>query len=85
MNDETIAKLSFIKSSKHRENILHFIGDEIKISTEIARNINISSKHISKYLRELKDENIIVCLNENDKRGRLYKLTPLGKEILKYL
>lgn len=85
MNDETITKLSFVRSSKHRENILRFIGDEIKIPTEIAKNVNISSKHISKYLGELKEKNIVVCLNENDRRGRLYKLTPLGKEILKYL
>lgn len=85
MNDETIEKLSFIRSSKHRENILRFIGDEIKIPTEIAKNINISSKHISKYLGELKENDIVICLNEKDKRGRLYKLTPLGKDILKYL
>jgi len=85
MNEETIEKLSFVRSSKHRENILHFIGNEIKIPTEIAKDINISSKHISKYLGELKDKDIVVCLNEKDKRGRLYKLTPLGKEILNYL
>lgn len=85
MNDETIKKLSFVRSSKHRENILRFIGDEIKIPTEIAQNINISSKHISKYLGELKEKDIVICLNEKDKRGRLYKLTPLGKDILKYL
>lgn len=85
MNDETIEKLSFIRSSKHRENILRFIGDEIKIPTEIAQNINISSKHISKYLGELKEKDIVICLNEKDKRGRLYKLTPLGKDIQKYL
>jgi predicted transcriptional regulator len=85
MNNETIAKLSYVRSSKHRENILRFIGDEIKIPTEIAQNINISTKHISKYLGELKDKDIIKCLNENDRRGRLYKLTPTGKEILKYI
>lgn len=85
MNEETIEKLSFVRSSKHRENILHFIGDEIKIPTEIAKDINISSKHISKYLSELKDKDIVVCLNEKDKRGRLYKLTPVGREILSYL
>ncbi|MDR0912675.1 MAG: winged helix DNA-binding protein [Methanobrevibacter sp.] len=65
--------------------MLRFIGDEIKIPTEIAQNIDISSKHISKYLGELKDKDIVICLNENDKRGRLYKLTPTGEEILKYL
>ena len=85
MNDETITKLAFVRSSKHRENILLSIGYEIKIPTEIAQNINISSKHISKYLGELKDKDIVVCLNEKDKRGRLYKLTPIGKEILEYL
>jgi len=85
MNDETIEKLSFVKSSKHRENILLAIGYEIKIPTEIAREIDISSKHISKYLGELKDKGIVVCLNENDKRGRLYKLTDLGKDIYGYI
>lgn len=85
MNKETISQLAFVRSSKHRENILIFIDDEIKIPTEIAKNINISSKHISNYLGELKERNIIRCLNEKDKRGRLYELTPLGKEILKYL
>lgn len=85
MNEETVEKLSFVRSSKHRENILRFIDDEIKIPTEIAQNINISSKHISKYLGELKDKDIVTCLNEQDKRGRLYKLTPLGNEILNYL
>jgi len=85
MNDEIISKLAFVRSSKHRENIILSIGYGIKIPTELAKNIDISSKHISKYLGELKDNNIVVCLNEQDKRGRLYKLTPIGKEILEYL
>ncbi|MEA4957741.1 hypothetical protein SDC9_07620 [bioreactor metagenome] len=85
MNDETIEKLSFVRSSKHRENILRFIGDEIKIPTENRPKYKHKFQTYKQILGELKDKNIVVCLNENDKRGRLYKLTPIGKDILKYL
>ena len=36
---------------------------------------------VSRVLRELKDYDIVMCLNENEKTGKLYKLTDLGLQI----
>lgn len=57
----------------------------MKKPSEIANAVNISDKNISRYLKDLKNKNLIVCLNENAKMGRLYKLTDEGKELLNCL
>ncbi|MGL6298917.1 MAG: winged helix-turn-helix domain-containing protein [Methanobacteriaceae archaeon] len=85
MNSEMIKKLSFVKSSRHRTSIMLYISDSIKMPSQIAENIDIRVTHVSKYLNDLKDKNLVVCLNEEDKRGRLYQLTDDGKELLGYL
>ena len=36
---------------------------------------------VSRVLRELKDHDIGMYLNENEKTGKLYKLTDLGLQI----
>ena len=36
---------------------------------------------ISRTLAELKDKEIVECINEQEKVGRIYKLTDLGFEI----
>ncbi|MDR0912912.1 MAG: winged helix-turn-helix domain-containing protein [Methanobrevibacter sp.] len=85
MNKKIVELLSFIKSSKYREKIIVFIADETKIPSEIAKGIRLSYTHTSKHLNALKKKKIVTCLNENAKRGRLYQLTKLGKEILAIL
>jgi predicted transcriptional regulator len=85
MDKKTIEILSFIKSSKHRAEILLFIENKTKIPSEIAKHLNLSNTHTSKYLKSLKEKKLVVCLNEEAKRGRLYQLTKEGLEILKYL
>jgi len=85
MDQKTINSLSFIKSSKHRTEILLFIANKTKIPSEIAKHVNLSNTHTSKYLNSLKKRKLIICLNEEAKRGRLYQLTKEGLEILKYI
>lgn len=85
MDDRTIHLLSFVKSSKHRKNIILFIDRKTKIPSEIANNFNMSYTHTSKNLNSLRNEGLVTCLNENDKRGRLYQLTDDGLNILEIL
>ncbi|MDR3062786.1 MAG: winged helix-turn-helix domain-containing protein [Methanobrevibacter sp.] len=77
--------ISFVKSSKYREKIIIFLEKEMKMPSEIANKVNLSNTHTNKHLNALKDKGIIVCLNEEAKRGRLYQNTKTGLEILKYL
>lgn len=86
MNDEELFRLvGYVMASDYRKNIMKNIGNGIKIPSAIAEEINLRTNHVSNVLKELKSENIVVCLNENARKGRLYKNTELGLEILKYI
>ncbi|WP_458453816.1 winged helix DNA-binding protein [Methanobrevibacter sp.] len=41
-----------------------------------------NSNHVSKYLKTLKEEELVECLNEEDKRYRFYSITDKGKYYL---
>lgn len=81
MNDNLLIKQGYIESSKHRTNVIKTCGYDVKTPTTIANECGISNKHISRILRELKDIKCMECINEEAKKGRLYRLTEDGKEI----
>lgn len=59
--------------------------DDVKMPSQIAKETGIRPNHISKVLRELKDSGVAECINEEAKRGRLYRLTDMGEDIRKNL
>ena len=77
---EIIRKISYIKRSKNRLKVIYIIGDSFKMPSEIAEEMDLRINQISSILSDLKKENILVCINEEEKTGRLYQLTPEGKE-----
>ncbi|MBE6503342.1 winged helix-turn-helix domain-containing protein [uncultured Methanobrevibacter sp.] len=81
-NDELLKLTSYVQISKYREKTLKSIGDEVKIPTNIARDSGIRTNHISKVLSELKGKEIVECINEEARKGRLYRLTDTGKNVL---
>lgn len=84
MNEkELFTFLGFIKSSNHRLMALRAIEDSIKTPTEIGKETGIRTTKASDALISLKSKNLVVCLNEEAHKGRLYTATDLGKEILK--
>lgn len=84
-NDEIFQLVGYVMASEYRTNILKSIGDGIKIPSAIAEDIGLRTNHISNVLKDLKENNLVVCLNEEARKGRLYKNTDLGIEILKFL
>ncbi|WP_288652892.1 MarR family transcriptional regulator [uncultured Methanosphaera sp.] len=85
MNSKIIEGISYIKSSKNRIKIVITLNTELKIPSEISSETKIRLNHVSKLLSELKEKNIVECLNENDKKGRLYHLTDYGLELYDYI
>jgi DNA-binding MarR family transcriptional regulator len=83
MDSDLIKPISLLKSSKYRQRILAFIGDKTITPKEIADGVDIRINHVSMFLRDLKKNKLVKCLNEEDKRGRLYQLTRIGKKVLK--
>lgn len=84
-NDEIFQVLGYVVASEYRTNILKSIGDGIKIPSAIANEIGLRTNHVSNVLKDLKEHDLVLCLNEDARKGRLYKNTELGIEILKYL
>ncbi|WP_458456773.1 MarR family transcriptional regulator [Methanobrevibacter sp.] len=77
--------LGYIKISPYRTETLKAIDNELKMPSEIAREINVNTSQVSAALSDLKKKNLVVCVNEEVRKGRLYKSTDLGKEIIKKL
>lgn len=74
--------ISLLKRSEKRIKVLESLEKRSKIPSRISRDINDSSYNISKYLKTLKEYDLVVCLNENDKRYRYYKITEKGRTYL---
>ena len=71
---------SYVKISSYRLRVVEVLdrNGSVMMPMEIARESGILPNHISKVLRELKDKGILECLNEDARKGRLYRLTGYG-------
>lgn len=77
--------LGYVKISPYRTNTLKAIGNDLKMPSEIAKNLNLKTSQVSSALSDLKEKDLVVCVNEEVRKGRLYKCTDLGLKILKEL
>ena len=81
-----IKGISLLKNSEYRRKILESLSDVNYLTpSEIAEKTEIRLNHVSNFLKDLKDNKLIICLNNEEKRGRLYKITKLGKKIIEEL
>lgn len=85
MDDETLKIYAYVSISSYRSNALKAIGDNEMTPTQIAKESGVRLNHISTVLKHLKDNNLAECINESDRKNRLYRLTETGKEILDYM
>lgn len=74
--------LRYVNKSTYRVRTIKAIGKDIKIPKEIAHDSGILQSHISNVLRELKDKDLVECLNPKMRKGRLYRLSEDGLDIL---
>lgn len=75
-------KVGYVKGSKYRTMVMKSLNEGPKIPTEIADDIEIYRNHVSNTLNQLKDEELIECINPEMRKGRLYRLTDLGEEVV---
>ena len=77
-----VTAISLLKYSEYRLKIIKAIGKDTVTPSEIAEKIGIRLNHVSTFLKELKENNLVKCLNENTRKGRLYELTELGQNAI---
>ncbi|MBQ2613613.1 MAG: transcriptional regulator [Methanobrevibacter sp.] len=83
--EEIFDSLGYVMASTYRLSVIQYIGNGVKIPSDIARKIGVRTNHISNVLSDLKQNGLVICLNEDARKGRLYKNTELSLEILKYI
>ena len=82
MSDEL---LTYVNKSSYRLKVLKSLGEDAKIPKEIASDSGILPNHISNVLRQLKEKEIVECINPEVRKGRLYRLSDNGLDILNKL
>lgn len=85
LNDEMLAELSYVKISTYRTKVMKALDGEVKMPTNIAKDSGIRTNHISKVLAELKKHDLVECINPEVRKGRLYRHTDKGDQIVKNL
>lgn len=82
---ELYSAIGFLKISETRQKILNCIGDDFMMPSEIASKTGLGTTQVSNSLADLKSRQLVECINNDDKKGRLYEITSTGKEVLSYI
>ena len=84
---DLLDKSAYIQISSYRLKTFNSLfGEEVyKTPTQIARDSGIRTNHISKVLKDLKNINVIQCINPDRRKGKLYCLTEEGHELSNFM
>lgn len=82
LTDEMLTEISYVQISQYRTKVMKALEGEVKIPSNIARDSRIRTNHISKVLAELKAHELVECINPEVRKGRLYRLTEKGEELV---
>ena len=85
LSDEMLKEISYVKISSYRLRVMKSLEEEVKMPSEIARDSDIRQNHISKVLSELKAHELVECINPEVRKGRLYRHTDKGEDVVKNL
>ena len=83
LSDEMLMEISYVNVSKYRIKVIKSLEGDVKIPTVIAKDTGIRTNHISKILAELKAHDLVECINPEYRKGRLYRLTDKGGDVVK--
>lgn len=85
LSDEMLIEISYVEISQYRKKVMKALDGEVKIPSNIAKDSGIRTNHISKVLGELKEHELVECINPEVRKGRLYRLTDKGEKVTENL
>lgn len=77
--------IKYINNSKFRAKIIKSIGTGAKFPSLIAKDTNFPQNEVGRILRGFVEKGIVEIINPEVRKGRTYRLTKLGLDILKEL
>ena len=81
--DVLLRDAGFVIASKIRTSILKLLAKSPAIPSQLSDKLNLQLSHTSRALSELECRGLILCVNPNHTKGRVYRLTEQGREVLK--
>ena len=78
-------KVRYVNKSSYRLKVVKSLDAEAKMPREISADCDILPNHISNVLKQLRENEIVECINPEVKKGRLYRLSDDGLKVLKKL
>ena len=78
----------YVVSSLYREKVLehlNYVGVNGDTPSGISCGSGVLINHLSKVLKELSDKELVVCINPEVRKGRIYRLTWLGEKVVDIL
>ena len=85
LSDEELDKYGYVSSSPRRSSVVKTLHESPETPKKIAKKSDINMSHVSNILNELSEENIVICVNPDRNRGRVYRLTEVGSKIARKL
>ena len=85
LSDDMLKEISYVQISQYRTKVMKSLDGDVKIPTQIAKDSGILPNHISKVLAELKARELVECINPEVRKGRLYRHTDKGEEVVKHI
>jgi DNA-binding MarR family transcriptional regulator len=77
--------LGFVLAGGYRTNIMLTLGFQVATPKQMASMTKLRIGHVSNVLKSLVDKGLIECINAEAKRGRIYRLTPIGNRVFEMM
>lgn len=75
--------IGYLKASKHRLLIFKELSKHEQTPKELQNNLDLHFSQISLSLKELLERDLVQCLNDESRKGKIYSLSKKGKELEK--
>ena len=85
LSDEMLKEVGYVQVSTYRTKVMKSLDGEVKIPSQIAKDTDILQNHMSATLKQLKEHELVECINPEVRKGRLYRLTDKGEKIVNKL
>lgn len=80
--DSVYVVVSFIERAPRRRKVLSLLtGRDVYTPSELSDEMEVARSNVSRVLKELKEKNLVNCLNPDASNYRYYEATDKGKEI----
>lgn len=78
-------KYGYTIASEYRKKVVAVLKQKPRSPKQIADQTTLHLSHVSSTLSDLEEKGIVQCLTPNLRKGKIFSLTEIGKEIAEEL